>query len=512
MTPLRGIAICLLLLPMAWLGWALVATPGNLIIIWPDSLHYLDIDIRRLDLAQVESTLPRPFFYFLIVYILSWAGVTLPDLATLQNGMLWLAMATLCSVAWRCWRLAAPEGWRGLALAAGLMLCQAPVALHLSLTGLAHAVMPETLFFFLTTLACLCLLQSLLHARAGAGPNRAALWAGGYLACSFALVTVKPHWAPGLAVSLLAAPWAAGLLSPSPHRRRRLLALGLWALVAALATLGVNQRLKRTDQGPGTLFLYQTLGSIHLPMVVAWLEEKGAGWNHGEALRQDLAQEGRAILAAGPASGYLLLGFDGDAFMYGEAGARIRRHFGGDTVAMTRFHRDLFLNALRHRPGLYLEKVATQTWWALRHPFHDMRSALWSDTAILARHPLPPELLGDAHTGEPVKIDFPAPLDYGIHGRIEEACNLLFLACLAAGLLLLPRRPRCPDEALARRFFLCLLATHLGLALFIAMIHCFDPLRYLYIQVAFPVLLMMATMLRLATRYGIAGRTTEKTA
>lgn len=459
--------------------WILFS-PDPKLIIWPDSIGYLGPAADALELGYFSHWYGRGFGYS--AWLWTWLRLT-PEpwiIIVVQRFSVvatFLCLASSIVVLSRQVTLRRPDS-RGIVTAcAGFWLLT--YVLHQPTAGLAHAVMPETLFG-------LVLAAVLGGAVTLTLPNLPERWAlamtGLTVLASSALPLVKPHWLLAACVLPLA------LLFMAPKGRRWLLACGALAgVVLSVLVFGVIElRLQeRYDPYTSRVFGPRTLFCNSSDLIYEYLSDHAAdplSLQVKEALGRILTPEARNA-----ASAWSLLGFDGDACMYGEAAHVVTRHFGQQASPEAAFYLTTYMQALVKHPTYLPVRLARQFSALASRPFSGVAGDYFvsADDRVLAAHRdlrrLFQRWLEQHQALFSGVVELPTRRWLLVSRVFFASAGLLLSALtLVAVLLTVVTWQRPPDRTVAMTFrgvLMCALATNV----LIATSHTFDP-RYLVMQ------------------------------
>jgi len=337
--PLTWICVSLTLV-QAWL----LFTPTLKVIVWPDSVGYLGPAVDAIELGYFSHWYGRGWLYpawlwaWLSIAPEPWIIVWAQRFAVLATfGILCAAMFVLA----RHVSLSRPPARLLVAVCAGFWLLV--YVLYPPTAGLAHAVMPETLFALLlaVVLSGIVTLSLPKVSRKGVVGVTALT-----IITSSALVLVKPHWLLAACVLPVVLPFIA-----APGHRWAIAGTATAALVVSGLLFAIPERRLRERYdpyasrvfGPRVLFCFSSdLIYDHLAKTAAdplSLEVK-------DALGRMLSPEARA-----EARDWALLGFNGDECFYGEPARIVARHFADAPGAEASYYSTAYVRAVVSQPA-----------------------------------------------------------------------------------------------------------------------------------------------------------------
>ena len=456
-----AIAVVIALVVLA----VLLLTTGMKILVWPDSIAYLGPPLDALTTGTFTHWGGRGFGYPAWLWaVLSWRFQVADVIVGQRALVLFTGLALGCAIV----VTSRPVAHRpAVALLAGFWMLV--YVLYPPVIGLAHAIMPETLFAFVLSLIVLAVTVA-LSSDTSRGAAIAATVVTGIAAA--ALVVVKPH-ATLLAAFLIAAlPWPG----PPPRRRDRIWALGASVVLAGvLVILPESVLQERYDARASQLFGPQSLFCNNADLVQSSLDSNDP---FERTVRESLG----AILspeARRRASDWTLLGFNGDACMYGEPPRLVDAHF-PDANAAVAFYQRTYIRAALARPQHVLARLVRHAADFAYKPFNAVTTAYFftATPSMMSVDFSHQSVLKRWYADDPGRFDGLVSLPtrrWLMPLRVLFVCagTLLIASSVVAAFLT-------PNDAL-RQTFLILLGCALSINVLIAIVHTFEP-RYMAMQ------------------------------
>ncbi|MEI6033754.1 MAG: hypothetical protein WCS65_05685 [Verrucomicrobiae bacterium] len=346
-------AVVAIFLLGAWLRFSIPLAP----ITSNDSGEYLSPAAAMLVNGIYEPS-SRNFPYPGFAWILFNASGTFDSITIAQHilglagaGVFWLAWLRLGVFLPRDWRIAALHAVLGLGLVWGLLLSKHPVFLE-------HSMRPEAIYPFLISLhifgAVSFMERSLIRKSLPL-----AIWWGVFLTVvSFGLYVLKPIW--GLALVSGGLPFLIVLACSQGKWRAVPVAAGALGAVAGIALFVLPDSILSSRRSQPATLISEQLFFVHADLIE-------------REIRRDLAKPGeppfpREILLATAdrfrdgfrgeiPNPYRTLGFDPDAFMYGEANTRVQKYFRAEPGRADRLYRHYYVQAWLGQPIQMLWKI-----------------------------------------------------------------------------------------------------------------------------------------------------------
>jgi hypothetical protein len=344
--------------------WILFS-PAPKLIIWPDSVGYLAPALDAIELGQFTHSNGRGSGYPLFLRLLLGISQDPTIIAHAQRALVCATYLCLCA----CAKMligptdvnAARSHQSSLIVVCWLLV----YVLYPPAAGLAYLVMPEVLFAFLLSVTCVGLLAAW---RARSGPATSACVAVATIS-AIALPLVKPHALLMTVLVLVAMPF----LVTRTRRRRVLLTLGGSIAVAALVMVLPELALQaRYDPVTSRTFGPRSLFCNSADLVDDYLARHPSS---------ALAAPVRAALsplltpnARAAATDWSLLGFNGDACMYGEPARVVAAQFDGQPGAESRFYLTTYLRAVVDQPTYVVLRLARHAFAFAAKPFNAVTS------------------------------------------------------------------------------------------------------------------------------------------
>lgn len=401
-----------------------LAALGNLIssgrgfVFWPDSIGYLsplaDWQAGRGFTAWYGRSFLYPAFLALFMqehnsYIpVLFAQIMMQGTVIILAGLLAGAVERRMKCQSTGWSLLA----RGV-----LLIGLVSFDFNPTLLGLVHTLMPETMFVFMLALQCLIVWVA-IHTN-----NKILKCAGvaGISFFGFMLILVKPHYL--LAAFVL--PCAVTIMLHRQVAARYLLVAVLLGSAAAIPFhLFDGQLKKQFDPVTSVVFGPRSLFCNNLDVL-------NAGFERGAGDILEIRPQVDSILGAGP-NGWRVLGFDGDACMYGDLGRKISSHFKGSLPAEVAYYYETYISAALRAPDMVAFRFARQVAAALALPLPNGLAKLTNDCRALQgaaqRGLLFERLLAECKLSEGKRV-------VGFYIK-PYAFNFLFGAIFGVGLLL----------------------------------------------------------------------------
>ena len=194
--------------------------------------------------------------------------------------------------------------------------------------------------------------------------------------CSFLLPMVKPHY---LVSGLLLPVLVSALLLPRIGWRATAIGFGVGCLLFLPVKLLDAGRYAATPGTTVNLFGPATLFCNNANIIAAASMEKGAP--DPAHIRTILKQ----IVQDLPDGGWGILGFDGDACMYGEVPGLIATTFGHDPQKMKDFYYQSFITAAMTEPAQLSRRIFRQLYEISRRPVTNSYRAMTHDCSPLLR-------------------------------------------------------------------------------------------------------------------------------
>lgn len=344
------------------LAWILF-WPEPRLIVWPDSIGYLGPAVDAIERGRFTHWAGRGSGYPALLW--TWLSIR-PEPSSIVFAQRVLVLATFGCIAavvivlGSLAQIRERVDARVLASLAAFWLLA--FALYPPVPGLAHLVMPEVLFALVLSIVAA---GTVAHTLPTMTPTRSAAATAITVAASVALVLIKPHWLAG-AVAL---PVALLLLVPQPRLRVTSAVVMITLLVSGVVLVRPELRLQARDDahmsttfGPRSLFCNSS--DLVQPYLAQRTEDPLAA-SLSVALWKLLTPEARAR-----AADWHLIGFDGDACMYGEAASLVSSSFAGRPADEASFYVSTYAGALAARP-LYLPvRLAKHAWTVAKKPFN----------------------------------------------------------------------------------------------------------------------------------------------
>lgn len=479
--------------------WMLFS-PEPKLIVWPDSVGYLAPALDAIEHGEFTHYNGRgsgyPFFLRLVL------GVSQEPVMIAQTQRVLVFATYLCLCA--CAKMLIGHGGATAArahllsvIAGGWLLVY---VLYPPAAGLAYLVMPEVLFAFLLSVTCVFLLAAW---RAHSGRAASVAVAGATMSV-IALTLVKPH---GLLMAMLVLA-ALPFIVMRPHRRRVVVTL-IGSIAAAVLLMVVPEWVLQSRYDPVTsrTFGPRSLFCNSADLIDGYFVRHPASTLSAPvhaALSPMLTPQARAA-----ATDWALLGFDGDACMYGEAARVVAARFEGQPAAESDFYLTTYLRAVADDPTYVVLRLARHAAAFAAKPFN----AVTSEYFFRAD----PSVLRSAAQGRPLLQRWLEERPELFTGLIQLptrrgllllrvffviAGSVLVLSALSTVLCFLSAAPS--ENPALGSIALLLLGCAMAINGLIAIAHTFEP-RYLAMQTPLLTLTGMSGCLSIAT-LGLAPR------
>lgn len=474
-------------------AWILFS-PDAKVIIWPDSLGYLAPALDAVEHGQLTHANGRGSGY---AFVLSRVLNASPEPMAIVRMQRLLVLATLVSVALcmialaRRVTTATPLVWLATPMTLWLMV----YALYPPVAGLAYVVMPETLFAFLLAI----LVSSVVVVTSPTASPRTVCGASAIVVVtSIALVLVKPH-------ALLVAtglPLAIPLLVRSSQRRLAIAGAFGGLVLGFVLMLAPEWRLQaQFDPVASRVFGPRSLFCNSSDLIYDYLSSRPAN-EFTQSLRESLgdiltpAARARAI-------DWTLLGFNGDACMYGKPGALVADRFAGAPAEEATFYLRIYLRAFMSRPTYLLARLARHAAAFAIKPFNAVSGDYFfkADPAVMLASESHRSIYTNWYGEDPTKFS----------GLIEMPTRRWMLALriyfvIAGVLLIVATAIAAAFSAMGRmsssvhRTLLTLVSIALLVNGLIVIVHTFEP-RYLAMQTPLLAVIGFAACLSLSEQW-----------
>jgi hypothetical protein len=466
------------------------------VIVWPDSINQLGPAVDALDRGTLTYWPNSGGFLY---PLLLWRALAIsPEPWTIVAVQRFLLVVTYYFLAAASWSVIHhtryERSWPAWVDAAVCGAWLASFVLYLPVIGLAHAVMPETLFgtaiaMLLFTITCLTIRP--LEARSGL------LVAAVMLLLNVAATIVKPHWLPAAVASSV----ALILLANRGQRRRLLGGLTLGLALASVCLMWPESRWERQDAtGFTRVFGPRTLFCNSADLMHDYLASRGDDLSTQvrEDLQQMLTPAARQQAAA---EGWGMMGFNGDACTHGDAARRIAAQHAGQPGAEAGYYLGSYFSALASNPAYPIARLVRQLAALAVKPFMATQGGYFllvqPDALIESRQVRPlfdtwitryPHLFA-GEIAPPMRAwMLPLRVFFAVMGLLLTTATLLAAVVVIARLW--RSRPLRPIE----RAFVVVASATLAINALIAVAHLFEP-RYVVMQTPlFAYLGLLATM------------------
>jgi hypothetical protein len=466
--------VCLLIgLGQAWI----LFSPAPRLIVWKDSVSYLAPAASALAGGPFTHAGGRSFGYpGWLWLVLSFDDSPLA-LVTAQRVLVLITYGCLATAVVIMLRQDRVREWLGHTASAALaMVWLLTFVLYPPAAGLAHIVMPEVLFGCLLSVITLALVA---HAAPSIDSRLAGIGTAVLVMASIMLTVVKPHgWlsAAGLLIGVT-------FLAPGPRRRRSFVIAAVAVVVGGLLLIVPELRLRSTyDAYTSKVFGPRSLFCNSADLVQPYLQahvERPVDAAAAEALSRLLTPQARAA-----ATDWRLLGFDGDACMYGEGGRIVQSSFTGDGGAEAGYYLGTYSRALLAQPTYLPRRLLNHAAEFAAKPYNAVAGEYFlrasPENVVGSQEPLlatwlatEPQLFAGLVELPTRPIMWPLRVFFVLAGAALVVMTVLAVAALATG--------SSSVAAGTRSTFLGVLMAAVGINVLVATVHTFEP-RYLAMQ------------------------------
>lgn len=349
-----------------------ILTSGMGITLWSDSISYLNTSLKLITEQGEASQGGRTILYPLFLAAFLGADPSYHPILLAQKGLFIVmsALTGLLCLRGACLMRSLPPASSSAALVI-LLIAQVSIQLNPSLLGLTHTLMPEPLFAFLVIVSATGLWVC-FDSRQKPVVTVALI---SVTLCSFLLPMVKPHYlVSGLALPVL----VSALLLPRIGWRATAIGFGVGCLLFLPVKLLDSSRHTATTGATVDLFGPATLFCNNANIIAASMEKGAPDPAHVQTILKHIVQDL-------PDGGWGILGFDGDACMYGEVPGLIAAAFAHDPQKMKDFYYQSFFTAAMTEPAQLSHRIFRQLYEISRRPVTNSYRVMTHDCSPLIR-------------------------------------------------------------------------------------------------------------------------------